>query len=547
MKRAAIYARYSTDLQRDASIEDQIRVCRERLDREGWRLTNCYTDYALSGATMMRPGLQALLADIAAGEVDVVVAEALDRISRGQADIASIFDRLTFADVQIVTLSEGLVSDLHIGLTGTMNAIQLKEIARKVRRGMRGRIAAGRSAGGLPYGYEVVRRIDSEGRPIRGERRIRPDQAAIICRICEDYAAGAGPKTIARRLNAEGVPAPGGKGWNQSSINGNRRRGIGILNNELYAGILVWNRVRMVKDPSTGKRISRVNAEEEWIRQPAPELRIVPEPLWQAVRDRQRTLPDREEWWRARRPSYLLSGLLKCGSCGAGFTIQNHTRYGCSASSSKGTCDNRLKIARARLEAAVLHALHANLMEPQLVAVFCEEYVRHANRLRQHRNAARSAQQAELQRLVARHERAIAAVVDGTLSRAEAAGVLEPLRARRAELERGIAGTEEAPVLLHPNMAGRYRQEVERLTEALSDGSAAQQAIQALRSLIDRITLTPNAAGDDLVVDLAGILAIAANGGRPLPPTDPVLSLKLVAEARNQLQRLSIASDILAA
>ena len=81
MQRAAIYARYSTDLQRDASIEDQIRVCRERLDREGWRLANCYTDYALSGATMMRPGLQALLADIAAGAIDVVVAEALDRIS----------------------------------------------------------------------------------------------------------------------------------------------------------------------------------------------------------------------------------------------------------------------------------------------------------------------------------------------------------------------------------------------------------------------------------------------------------------------------------
>ena len=533
MKRVGIYARYSTDLQRDASIEDQIRVCRDRLDREGWRLANCYTDFALSGATMMRPGLQALLADVAAGELDVVLSEAMDRLSRDQADIAGIFKRLQFAGVDLVTLSEGLVSDLHVGLTGTMNALQLKEIARKVRRGMRGRIAAGRSAGGLPYGYEVVPRIGADGQPIRGERRIRPDQAAIVRRICEEYVAGSGPKTIARRLNAEGVPGPAGKGWNQSTINGNRRRGIGILSNEIYAGTLVWNRIRMVKDPETGKRVSRVNPEEEWIRQDVPELRIVPEEVWQAVKDRQRALPDREEWWRAKRPRYLLSGLLKCGSCGAGFSIQNHTRYGC-AGTVRGTCDNRLKIGRAELEAAVLRALHSNLMDPQLVAIFCAEYVRHANRLRQESNAARSAHQAELQRLVARHDRAIEAVVDGTLAKAEAAAVLDPIRTRRAELERILAGTEEAPVLLHPNMSERYRQEVERLTEALSDGSAAQQAIAALRALIDRITLTPNAAGDALVVDLhgdlAGILAIAANGGKPLPPHDPALSVKLVAE-----------------
>ena len=443
------------------------------------------------------------------------------------------------------------MSELHIGLTGTMNAIQLKEIARKVRRGMRGRIAAGRSAGGLPYGYEVVRSIDAAGQPVRGQRRIRPDQAAIVRRICEDYAAGAGPKTIARRLNAEGVPAPGGKGWNQSTINGNRRRGIGILNNELYAGTLVWNRIRMVKHPATGKRISRVNPEEEWIRQDVPELRIVPAPLWQAVKDRQRTLPDRDEWWRARRPAYLLSGLLKCGACGAGYTIQNHTRYGCSAAAAKGTCGNRLKVGRAQLEAAVLKALHANLMDPQLVAIFCEEYVRHANRLRQDRNATRAAHQAELQRLIARHERAVAAVVDGTLAKAEAAAVLDPIRTRRAELERAIAGTAEAPVLLHPNMSDRYRDEVARLTESLSDSAAAPQAIQALRSLIDRITLTPDQAGTALVIDLhgdlAGILAIAANGGKPLPAADPALSLKLVAEARNQLKRLTQARVRLAA
>ena len=56
--RAAIYARYSSDLQRDASIEDQVRLCKERIEHDGWRLVATYTDHAISGATRLRPGYQ---------------------------------------------------------------------------------------------------------------------------------------------------------------------------------------------------------------------------------------------------------------------------------------------------------------------------------------------------------------------------------------------------------------------------------------------------------------------------------------------------------
>jgi DNA invertase Pin-like site-specific DNA recombinase len=78
MTRAAIYARYSTDLQRDASIEDQIRVCKERIKREGWRLVATYTDRAISGADQLRPGYQKLIEDARKGAFDLVIAEALD-------------------------------------------------------------------------------------------------------------------------------------------------------------------------------------------------------------------------------------------------------------------------------------------------------------------------------------------------------------------------------------------------------------------------------------------------------------------------------------
>jgi site-specific DNA recombinase len=153
MTAAAICARYSSDNQRDASIEDQIRLCEERAKREGWAVRQRYTDHALSGASLMRPGIQMLLQDAAAGRFEIILAEALDRLSRDQEDIAGIYKRLRFAGVRIVTLSEGDVSDLHIGLKGTMNALFLKDLADKTRRGLRGRIEAGKSGGGLTYGY----------------------------------------------------------------------------------------------------------------------------------------------------------------------------------------------------------------------------------------------------------------------------------------------------------------------------------------------------------------------------------------------------------
>lgn len=308
MTRVAIYARYSTDLQSEASIEDQIRVCTEHAEREGWQVVNSYTDHATSGASMMRPGIQMLMQDGASGRFDVVLSEALDRLSRDQEDIAAIFKRMQFAEVSMVTLSEGEITPLHIGLRGTMNAMVLKDTADKVRRGMRGRVENGKSAGSLPYGYRVKKHFDTNGEPIRGDREICGDQAAVVRRIYEDYAAGKSPKAIAKELNSEGVPSASGKEWTQSAINGNRRRGIGILNNEIYIGVLVWNRMRMVRDPSTGKRISRINPEEEWIRKDVPELRIVHDELWEKVKDRQRTLPaDTEKFWKAKRPKYLLS------------------------------------------------------------------------------------------------------------------------------------------------------------------------------------------------------------------------------------------------
>ena len=251
--RAVIYARYSSERQSAASIDDQLRLCKERVAREGWTLQQVYRDDAMSGASSLRPGYQALVEAARHAECDVIVAEALDRLSRDQEDVAGLLKRCRFAGVQIVTLAEGEISELHVGLKGTMNALFLNDLADKTRRGLRGRIEAGASGGGITYGYDIVSSLER-----RGERRLNVVEAAVVRRIFENYRDGLSPKRIALDLNTASIVGPRGGAWSASTINGSRERGTGILNNELYVGKLVWNRLRYSKDPDTGRRRSRL-------------------------------------------------------------------------------------------------------------------------------------------------------------------------------------------------------------------------------------------------------------------------------------------------
>lgn len=175
MIRVVLYARYSSDNQRDASIEDQLRLCREHAERQGWTVVDSYTDRAMSGASLLRPGIQELIADAPRQRFDMVLAESIDRISRDQEDIAGVYKRMTFADVKMVTVSEGEISELHVGLKGTMGALYLKDLADKTRRGLRGRVDEGKSGGGLCYGYDVVKpSVLTENRSVVSGRSTRP-------------------------------------------------------------------------------------------------------------------------------------------------------------------------------------------------------------------------------------------------------------------------------------------------------------------------------------------------------------------------------------
>ncbi|RJL15835.1 recombinase family protein [Paracoccus siganidrum] len=494
--RAVIYARYSSDLQSASSIEDQIRLCRERAARAGWQIVGSYEDAATSGASLMRPGIQRLQQDARACRFDIVISEALDRLSRNQADIAALYQNLTFAGVAIETLAEGRIDEMHIGLKGTMNALFLKDLAAKTRRGLRGRVEAGKSGGGNAFGYTVLRSLTEDGEIRRGDREINPDEAAILRRIFQSYADGLSPNRIADLLNQEGIPGPRGRAWDKSTIHGNPKRGTGVLNNELYVGRLVWNRQSFVKDPSTGKRQARPNPESEWIITEVPELRIIDQELWDRVKTRQEgrkiEQTDKEAWER-RKPRFLLTGLVKCGCCGGGFSTVGKDRFGCSNSRNKGKsiCTNRTGITRQELEGRILSILSEQLMDPDLVKIFVAEYIAERNRLAASHVDDRAVKQKELAKVIRDQDVLVNALLAGTPPERIRAK-MEQLEARQKQLEQDLAAAPTPTTTrLHPRIAETYHDRIQALIAGLSEPEAEGEAREAIRGLIDKIVVTP--------------------------------------------------------
>jgi DNA invertase Pin-like site-specific DNA recombinase len=138
-------------------------VCTAQLERTGWIVAETYSDYAISGATTLRPGYQALLRDARTKRFEMVIAESLDRFSRDQEHIAGFYKLMTFGGISVTTLAEGAITELHVGLKGTMSALYLKDPALKTHRGIEGRVRAGHSGGGLSFGYRVTRKLGPDG------------------------------------------------------------------------------------------------------------------------------------------------------------------------------------------------------------------------------------------------------------------------------------------------------------------------------------------------------------------------------------------------
>ncbi len=483
--RVAIYARFSSDKQNERSIDDQVALCQALCERKGFSIVGIYDDRAISGAaTANRLGWLRLMRDARTDKFDIVLTEALDRISRDQADLAGIYKRLCFFGIEIQTVQDGKVEDIHVGIKGLMGTLYLRDLAQKTRRGQAGVIRDKRHNGGRSFGYRPV-----PGKP--GVLEILPDQAQLVRRIFRDYAAGYSPRDIAAALNKEGIPGPRGSAWNASTIAGSRKRRNGVLQNELYVGRIIWNRQSFIKNPETGRRVSRANPESDWMTANVPELRIIDDALWDSVQ-RRREQRSGDRHYRSR-PQRLLSGLLKCGCCGSSYVVSGADKRGaylrCSRMLETGLCDNRRTIGVDAIEAIVIEGIEDHLAAPDMIAEYVREFHRSLAELHRTGNQHRNALQGRHSEVDRKIQRVIELLVD-TPSRA-LKDHLADLERERDEIEAGLDAITTAPIMLNPDAAKSYRKKVKNLKAALAaiDEDKRAEAYQAIRGLIDKVVI----------------------------------------------------------
>ena len=340
----AIYARHSTDKQA-VSTSDQVDRCKKFCAKNGYIVAEVFTDEALSGAHMYnRPGIRALMEAALEMRFVRILAEDLSRFSRDQGDIANFFKRTAFLEIQVETIAEGEISELHIGLKGTMNALYLKDLADKTKRGQTAAVERG-SIPGRTYGYDVVIEHTDKGELVRGVRKINQAESENVRWIFAQYAEGQPLKAICDELNRHNVPSPRGGKWVPTTLIGSASRKTGLLRQTLYKGEVIFNRMRYRKHPITGKRVSVLNPESEWLHVPAPDLEIISPKEFDAVQqqieqrssrrkdailaqaartaeERKKLAEQRNREWRARQMQsiksqfYLFSGRLFCARHG---------------------------------------------------------------------------------------------------------------------------------------------------------------------------------------------------------------------------------------
>lgn len=498
----AAYCRYSSDAQREASLEDQARNIRAYAARMSWPDPRIYSDAAMSGSRNDRPAYQSMLQAAQAGAFSVLLLDDLSRLSRDQLEVARTIRMMKHWGVRVIGASDGVDTDrnghkIEVGLRGLMSELYLDDLAVKTHRGLMGQALKGFSAGGLPYGYRIV----------HGEagntREIDQEQARWIRYIFDAYNSGRSPREIAAELNAKGVRPARGPSWSLTAIYPDKR-GIGILGNPIYVGRVLWNRSQWIKDPVTGRRIRRERPESDWVIADQPDLRIVDQEAWdlaqkraRRIRASTRAVQDRRgpQARGGQRAKYLFSGLLHCGLCGSSMVLVNGYQYGCAGKRDRGTCSNELRVSRHTVELVLLRAVKDDLLSEAAFKAFEQE-------ARAQLKAAACEPDAIRMRLAcATQER------DNIMS-AIRLGIITPstkaaLELAEASMKSATEELNQARRMTPSQLLPRARETWRRLVDSLEDVQEVDAARESLREILgNEIKLFP--VEGELVAELGG-------------------------------------------
>ena len=456
--KAALYSRFSTDRQNESSIADQVRICSEYVERQGWTVVERFEDQGISGAALgNRPGVLRLQEGALARRFDVIVVTDLTRLSRSQGDLSKMIDRLTVKGIRVIGVQDGYDSarrghKLQAGLSGIIGEAFREMVKDRTYAALESRAKAGRPTGGRAYGYR--------------DSKIDRGEAFIVLEIFGKFADGISARSIAADLNARRIPSPGAS-WKRSQRRADGWMGSGIrviARNERYRGVVHWNTSEWRKDPDTGKRKRVMRPRSEWISSVDESLRIVSDELWDRTQRRMRPAKEGARIRSGGKPKFLLSGLLVCDTCGAHYVITDQRSYGCSSFHDGRACSNGVRVRRDRAEVVLLDPIRKDLLSPERVERMAKEmraaYVEHL-RVLQMREAERPQ---ELQELTARIERLRARLNRGDpdMTPDEIQAAIERAEAKAREL-RGLEAS-SMPAMkaftMLPRAAEAYRRQI---------------------------------------------------------------------------------------
>ena len=499
---AAIYARKSTEQigvsDEEKSVTRQIEHARAYAIKKSWTVVDkhVFVDDGISGAEFVkRPGFIRLMNALKPRPpFQVLVMSEESRLGREQIETAYALKQIMDAGVRVFFYLEdrertldNAMDKVMLSLTNFASEMEREKAKQRTYDAMLRKAKAGHVTGGKTYGYDN-QEVSAEGRRLHVLRVINQREATIVRQIYEMYAGGLGITRIAKRLNADGIPAPrhSPRGWAPTAVRE-------IIRRPLYKGEIVWNELQKFDRGGTKKR--RRRDERDWIRLDAPDLRIIAPDLWNTVQARlAKTKGTGRSTFRDQDSNYLLTGLARCAHCGGPMTIigQDYHRrkgrfYGCSYYKTRGSsiCKNSLLVEQEMLDQVMLKAIEEVLSEQMLKVAVEKALVR----LREGQDSMldrRTAIERELSLIAAKKEHLVDAIAAGDKDPA----IRTRLRAeetRRQELVAELERLSTADEVLDLDEA-RLRRELKTYavdTQALFKGHMPQVR-QLLRKLMER-------------------------------------------------------------
>lgn len=359
------YARFSSDNQREESIDAQLRAIRSYCDQKGYVLLDSYVDEARSATTDDRPSFQRMVRDAAAGNFSAVIVHKLDRFSRNRYDSAIYKKQLRDHGVRVESVLEHLddspESVILESLLEGMSEYYSKNLAREVRKGQNENALKCRHNGGVPlYGYSV----DKDGYYVINEY-----EAAAVRAIFQLVKTGHSYQEIISIMTERGYRTRSGKKFSYSTIHH-------MLHNEKYNGTYVYNRT--MPQPKGGKRTNASRPDDEILRIPGGMPAIVDMPTFLEVQKIMKRRNNQSAVAAGHaKEVYLLQGLIKCGNCGSpmvgarrkdGCDKKLRVSYECSGRKRKRTNCMMRNVSRDLVENLVIDHLEKYVLSDEAIA-----------------------------------------------------------------------------------------------------------------------------------------------------------------------------------